>query len=402
MKSLKVQLLVSALAVCCLAAAFVISSSSMDNIDRQPPPSKQPEYPLVTTLSVEKGNYNALVTGYGSANPQQILNLTAELSGRVVELSPNFYSGKRFQAGAVLLKIDDVEYKEAVASAESSLATAEVEMSREILNRKQAQEERKRSGLSSRSDSELLLYKAARAKVKHARKTLEKALSDLSKTQLKAPFNAQIVSRSVELGSYVQRGTEITQLYGTDQLEVSIPLSEKQWANLPAMNKGDTAWKVSLFNTEGSSRWIGYVNRAERHLDSYSRQRTLIIQVEHPLDQQIPLYPGTFVRAEVPGRKVTAIWQVPSSAISPSNQIWYVTEAGELKNAAANVHFSSADSVFITPIQDMQKANIVVQPLSSYLPGMRVIKRDEGKNTKGQNDGVKKQPDISDLGEVQR
>lgn len=382
MNKLTAQIAVSLLAAGGLLAAWSFSQASMSGGPPPPPPNAAVEYPAVTTARIQVGNHQASVTGFGQAQPARSLQLTAEVSGRVTMLAPALRSGQRFEAGELLLKIDDTAYRQAVASARSELAAAEVELLQQQQNRKQARTEWQRSGLGGKPDSALALYepqvKAARAKVDYARQMLAKAQVDLARTEVRAPFNALLVARSVELGSYLQAGTQLAQLYGTDQLEVSVELSASEWQNLPPLNP-DQPWSVWLSDTETGQRWPAQVDRINRHIDGSSRQRALILRVDTPLDLATPIYPGTFVKAEIPGRELNAVWQLPASAITRSNQFWYLDGDNTLQSMDAQVHFRRDDTVYLQPHlvpgAALESIQVAVQPLSSYLPGMKVAPR---------------------------
>lgn len=337
--------------------------------------SRSQGLPKVSVMIPQVQSHQALVTGLGTATPVQTLSLASEVSGKVVKLSPALKSGQRVRQGDLLLTLDDTQYQEAVASAQSALATAEVTLLQQQLNQTQAKAEWQRSGLNGKPDSALALYepqvKAAKAAVEYARRTLEKARADLRKTRITAPFNALIISRSVEAGSYVQASSAVAELYGTDQVEIAIPLSSQDWSHLPQMPV-NTGWLVTLSDIESQSQWQGYVDRVEQNIDSNTRQRSIILRVDQPLEQTPPLYPGTFTQARIPGKALTSVWQVPASAITRNNEIWLVDASGMLAKTPANVRLRMTDKVYLEPSQAQQVPRIVTRPLASYLPGMKV------------------------------
>lgn len=341
--------------------------------------AERARYPSVTTLGVVRAKYESTVTGFGVAHATKVLNLTSEVAGTIQHLSPNFYSGTRYQVGDVLAKIDDVRYQENLANARLSLASAETELLQQELNQEQAIESWEKSGLSGEPDSDLVLFKpqvkSAKSRVEYAKKTLARAESDLNKTEIKVPFNAVITSRDIELGSNVQVGTLIGQFYGTDQIEISIPLSDRQWSILPDLKSVEKPWKVKVHNDNNNQQWEGVIDRIEQHLDETSQQRALIITIDKPLEQSTPLYPGTFVRAEINGLTVENVWKIPSSSISQNNQFWFVDSNDLLQKSFAKVHFTDENSAYVTPIENIEVADIVVHPLRSYLSGMRVVKK---------------------------
>lgn len=379
-KSFKTQLTVTGIAVLCALVAYATTGTSKGGPGFAPR-AEPKAYPQVTTVEATEGTFIARIEGYGEVAPVQRLNLAAEVSGKVIELSPGFNMGERFNAGDVLLKIDDYAYCEAVASARSTLAAAEVTLLQQQLNRTQAKAEWKRSGLTGSPDSRLALFepqvKAAQAAVEHARRALEKASADLDKTVIRAPFNGIVISRSIELGGYLQAGAELAVLYGADQVELQVPLSASAWRNLPSLTEQNQEmqnkdWLVTLSDTESDRQWQGYVDRVAQHVDSGTRQRALIVRVDNPLDQTPPLFPGTFIQANVPGNTLKDVWQVPASAISQNNEIWFVDEANMLAKAPADIRLRMADKAYLTPHQEAEHLRVVMLPLASYLPGMKV------------------------------
>ena len=237
MNKLTLTLVATALSAGGIFAAVAINQAQMADVQRTPMPARAPQYPDVSVLSVMPADFQATVNGHGEAKASYQLKLLAEVSGRVRELSPKFNSGRQFNAGEVLLRIEDTPYREALASAQSSLADAELALLQEQRNSEQALAEWQRSGLDGEPASPLVLrkpqLKAAQAKVTQARQAERKAQYDLDKTVIRAPFDAVIVSRDVQPGSFLQGGAQVAELYNTDIIEVAVPLSESQWRSLP-------------------------------------------------------------------------------------------------------------------------------------------------------------------------
>ena len=129
---------------------------------------------------------------------------------------------------------------------------------------------------------------------------------------------------------------------------------------------------MTLISSDGDRQWQAEASRIEQHLDSQSRQRSLIVAVKQPLAQTPALFPGTFVSAEIQGRQLQGLWQLPSSAISQDGDIWYLTDDSTLAKFEAEVLFAEGDAVYIAPLASVDRASVVTRPLSSYLLGMKV------------------------------
>lgn len=352
----------------------------------RPSQVEQAQLPDVAVLTVTGATYNASIRGYGEAQTHYSLTLTAQTSGQVVKQSAQLESGRQLKKGDVLLQLEDSDYQSAVADAKSALASAKLALLEEQREARQAEAEWQASGLSGEPDSDLVLHEpqleSARAVVVKAQAALTSAEKNLSRTKITSPFDAIVVERFTSPGSYLQVGTQVATLYSTDMIEVPVPLSTRDWDNLPETTTlTNSSWPVQLKGVEGAETWSGRVLRAEQHVDTTTRQRTLLIAVDSPLEQAPPLLPGTFVEVGINGSDVDNVWKLPNSALSQRGEIWYVTN-GILARFPTEPVFSHDSSIYIRVPKELAQTptKIVVHPLSSYLPGMKVQPIEENDN----------------------
>ncbi|MFT6927288.1 MAG: RND family efflux transporter MFP subunit [Psychromonas sp.] len=344
--------------------------------------------PSVVVLEVQADQYQALVKGYGEAVPRYDITYVSEVSGRVAALMSIFETGNIVKKGDILAKLENTSYQQALAQAKSDLAQAQLDLLEEQRTGAQARLEWQRSGLSGEPNSLLVLRQpqlaAEKAAFENAQYSLKKAQQDLDKTVIKAPFDALIVERSIQPGSYLQAGSTIAELYSIDRVEINIPLSAQQWANLPQLSnkelsqKNAQKWPVMLYSTDSDKSWQGYVTRIELNVDLTSRQRSLIVAVDHPFDSDVGLFPGTFVQAHIEGSLLDNTWELPASAISQQGDLWFISEDNQLNKVAANKVFEKDGLVYVTPIAALDSAKIIKRPLSNYIVGMLVKPKVEG------------------------
>ncbi|WP_282167965.1 efflux RND transporter periplasmic adaptor subunit [Shewanella japonica] len=340
-------------------------------------------------------SYQAQVTGYGETKPRFELTYTSEISGRITWLADSFESGRVVRKGELLARLDDTSFQQAVSQAKADVATARLALLEEQREGEQARSEWQRSGLSGEPSSPLVLREpqlaSAEAALENAQKSLEKAERDLHYTEIKAPFDGVIVSRNVQLGSFINVGGEVAMLYSVDRIEIEIPLSEKQWANLPqaVMNAGngtdaatantDSAqqWHATIkatgSDTTQGQQWSAYVERTHQYVAKDTRQRSLVLVVEKPLEQGAPLYPGTFVEATIEGMTLDYLWELPSSARSQQGEIWTVDAQGLLQKSTAYTLFERQNKIYVTPTEEAELAQVVKRPLSNFKAGMKVV-----------------------------
>lgn len=136
------------------------------------------------------------------------------------------------------------------------------------------------------------------------------ANKDLNQTIIMAPFDTLVTARSIALGTYLQAGSDVANLFSTDRLEAAVPLSNKDWSMMPD-NKDLMPQPAILKNVETAMTWSARVLRSEQHVDSESRQRSLIIAIDKPLSQTPNVFSGTFVSMSLEGKKSITFGNYP-------------------------------------------------------------------------------------------
>ncbi|MEZ9738585.1 efflux RND transporter periplasmic adaptor subunit [Vibrio splendidus] len=365
--------------------AKVIDTNSIETTTLPAASQQQQVSVVLATL----GDYQAEVVGYGEAKSRYELMFSTEVGGRVETISSQFETGQVISQGEVIANIDSTSYQQAVTQAKANVAQAQLDLLEEQRQGEQAKSEWQRSGLSGEPDSPLVLREPQLAQVtaalENAKLELVKAEQDLEKTTLVAPFDSLVVSRDVQPGSYAQTGAQIATLYSVDEVEVSVPLSESQWLSLPNSDNSqlkEQPWPVTLSSSDGQYQWQGYVERVEQHLQQDTRQRSLIVKVDNPLEQEKDLYPGTFVQATISGKQLTQLWELPASALSQQGDLWFVDNNSQLSKSNADVEFEKGGLIYIDPtklnVEIGDSVQVVKRPLSSFKAGMVVLAKAEG------------------------
>jgi multidrug efflux pump subunit AcrA (membrane-fusion protein) len=169
---------------------------------------------LVDVVEVERGNYRPEIVTTGTVIPAKDIVLSPRVSGEVMEISSNFTPGGFVKKGEVLLRIDHADYQNALKLRESELLQAEADLNIEMGRQNVAQKdlellEEELAG----EDKSLVLREpqlnAAKSRVDAAQAAVEQARLDLQRTTIRAPFDAHILSRSVNAGSQVSPGTKL-------------------------------------------------------------------------------------------------------------------------------------------------------------------------------------------------
>ncbi|MEM7482721.1 MAG: efflux RND transporter periplasmic adaptor subunit [Acidobacteriota bacterium] len=337
--------------------------------------------PTVTVLPARRSSARPEIHARGEVHARFRTVVSAEVAGTLVSVSERAHSGRRVGKGDVLMTLDESRYLEAVASARADLEEARLLVEEEDLRARQAVADWRRieaPGDPSRFLLRVPQKRSAELAVQAAEAALLEAERNLSRTAIRAPFDAAVVRRLAPLGSYVQPGTELIELDSSDSAELRLPLTPADWALLPpAAELIGQRWPVDL-TTGGRqpSRWRGQVSRIERHVVTETRQRALVVTVSNPLEQDPPLYPGTFVRAFLLGRELPGVLDLPAHVVTDQNELWFVDTAGLLAKAAVDPQPAADGRILVPAPEAMEKdtLDVVAHPMASYLPGLPVTK----------------------------
>ena len=164
----------------------------------------------------------ASVTASGQVEPRTKVDLTADISGRIVRLAVK--EGQMVSRGQFLLEIDPVQYQAGVQRAEAGLAAARAQEAQARANLEQARSNLARSEEIRKANPTLVsaeqleqlkttlevneaLYQSARHNVEQSAASLRDARSSLSKTTILAPMAGRITRLNVELGETAVPGT---------------------------------------------------------------------------------------------------------------------------------------------------------------------------------------------------
>lgn len=318
-----------------------------------PKPLETPHQgPLVETVALEKSSRRVIVFGTGTAQSRQEVNITPQVRGRVSELSPNMVQGGKFRKGDLLFAIESVDYELAIDLAKANLAQAELELQRnENLARVARQEWQALNPDSTEKPDPLVVYepqlKSARAQRDAAAANVRQAEINLQRTRLYAPFNGYVRSEQLELGQYLNAGSAVATVVGTDQVEivVSVTLDDLVWLQVPrneGTQKGSEA-EIQLQTGDRSFQWHGVITRAMGEIDPRNRTAHVVVTVTDPLAKQEAetslklLQPGMFVEVRLQGKELAEVIAVPRGALRDNDTVWIADHENRLQIRSVDI-----------------------------------------------------------------
>jgi multidrug efflux system membrane fusion protein len=85
-----------------------------------------------------KGSHQVTLVSSGEVLPHTKSTLIPQVSGEVIRVSPAFRNGGFFEAGEILIELDEADYRAAETEAEATLAQSTAALALEVARAKQA------------------------------------------------------------------------------------------------------------------------------------------------------------------------------------------------------------------------------------------------------------------------
>lgn len=358
-----------------IVAAYLLASSrrAPDRVERPP------LGPLVEVAEARPTSVPVVVTGHGEVTPRVAVDVVPQVSGQVVEVSPSLVAGGFFRAGETLVRIDPRDYELALERAQAAVARALVNLEQERAEAEVAREEW--DDLHPGEEPTALVVREpqirqAEAELAAAKADLAVADLNLERTRISLPFDGVVVSESVDPGQFVAGTTRLATVYGTDAVEVRVPLktSELAWFDVPSDNgrRGPRAVVSATFGGV-SSDWEGRVSRMEAQVDQTSRMVHVVVEVDDPYaatENRPALRPGTFVDVRIFGRTLDDVVPIPRFAVHEGDRVW-VFDDGRLVIRDVDVLRSDRELALVSSGLDAGDL-VIVSALDAVTDGMAV------------------------------
>ena len=352
------------------------------SLETQKPQHKSP---LVRVVRAEPHPVELWVHTQGTVVPRTESDLVAEVSGRILSISPSLASGGFLEPDEVLATIDPSDYEIAVERAHAALARAKSrrELARTALERQQRLAKRD-VGSSADLDAARNGEAVAEADLRDAQAGLTQAERDLERTRIRVPYAGRVREKKVDVGQYVNRGTPVARVYAVDYAEVRLPIpdSDAAFVDLPIDYRGDAGEgsgpEVRLHARFAGREytWSGRIVRTEGELDPKTRMIQAVARVEDPYGRsddpsRPPLAVGLFVDAEIQGAVHDAIVELPRDALRGRDEVAIVGEDDAIELRRVPVLRRDRDRVLVASgIAPGER--IVSGPLAVAVDGMRV------------------------------
>ena len=349
--------------VAIVGAALTLSSSLRPEKSGARPRAAENSLP-VTVVAPSAAEFRPTLELSGIVEAQTRTNIVPEVTGRVVEVSPQFRPGGRVARGEVLFRIDPADYE---LSVRRTLADVEAARSELLLLEAESRAERQiwSQQFPDRPIPDLRArvpqIAAARARVQSAEAARQVAELALERTVVRAPFEARVLETDLDIGQIVNSTLSVGTVFSVDSIEVTVPVSGD---DLRAI--GDPYGRTVSVRS-GELETTAKIVRSSAAVDERTRLATLFVRPDAESSRRLTV--GEFVTVTVSGDDAPDAVSIPTAALTSRDQVW-VVEGGALAERRVEVLGNRDGKTFVSGF-DVAEGLVAVPPANGR-PGLPV------------------------------
>jgi membrane fusion protein (multidrug efflux system) len=268
----------------------------------------------------------------GTLAAEREATVRAEVGGSVLQV--NTEEGKPVRQGQVLARIEDQTWRDAFASTQSAVKSAENALA--VATREQTRTENLvKAGALPERDVETTHNQvtAAQAQLASAQSQLAAARKNLDNATIKAPMTGIVSKRPANSGDVVQAGTEL--------IRIIDPSSMKLQASVPSEALADIKIGLAVqFSVRGyDQKFEGHIERISPTADPVTRQVSIFVTIPNKSGR---LVAGLFAEGRVT-RAAREGLVVPTTAVNLTTSSAWALRVKDGKADKVNVTIGLRD-----------------------------------------------------------
>ncbi len=313
------------------------------------PPKEMP----VTGFVVQARNLENGVVASGTILANEEVELHAEVSGKITSL--NLSEGNAVSKGTLLVKLYD--------------ADLQAQLKKLLLQRETAEKtEARLKQLLAINGVGQQEYDNALIQLNNIKADIELMQANISKTEVRAPFDGVVGLKNVSEGAYVSPATAIATFQQVNPLKLDFTIPEKYFSSL---HKGD----VVKFKVDGSDEnFSGKVFAVEPRIDESTRSIKVRALVQNSSSKVLP---GAFAKVDVGLSGIDGALMIPTQCIIPEARNKKVIVVKDGKANFTVVETGVRNESYIQVLSGVSEGDtIVATALMSVKPdmGVKIIK----------------------------
>lgn len=278
------------------------------------------------TQKIENGDIMESITASGTINPLSTVSVGSQASGRIAEIYVDYNSVVK--KGQLLALIDQENAKATVQQREAALDIAKAQVAVEEnnikyykkalnriskLNASKYSTEKDLEAAERDYDNSVAQLALEQAQVKQAQASLNSAQTELSYTEIKAPVDGIVISKSVEVGQTVAASFETPEIFSVaeDLTQMQIEASVVE-ADIAKVKEGQQV--RFTVDSYADDYFYGTVTQVRNEAITTSNvvTYTVVIGIDNT---DLKLKPGMTANVEIITAEEKGVMLVPNQAL---------------------------------------------------------------------------------------
>lgn len=278
------------------------------------------------TQKIENGDIMESITASGTINPLSTVSVGSQASGRIAEIYVDYNSVVK--KGQLLALIDQENAKATVQQREAALDIAKAQVTVEEnnikyykkalnriskLNASKYSTEKDLEAAERDYDNSVAQLALEQAQVKQAQASLNSAQTELSYTEIKAPVDGIVISKSVEVGQTVAASFETPEIFSVaeDLTKMQIEASVVE-ADIAKVKEGQQV--RFTVDSYADDYFYGIVTQVRNEAITTSNvvTYTVVIGIDNT---DLKLKPGMTANVEIITAEEKGVMLVPNQAL---------------------------------------------------------------------------------------
>ncbi len=319
----------------------------------------------VKTQRVQNDTILAVITGYGRLNSFRNVNVSSEVSGRLLEGDIDLKEGTTFKKGQILFRINPEDASYSLKSRKSSfinlLVTALADIKIDFPSAydkwysfyESVSIEESLPDLPETTSTKEKTYLASK-NVLSEYYSIKADEARLEKYTIRAPFTGSIISAMAQPGSSVNPGSNVAQIIQQDQLEVRIPVDVD---DLHLIKNGQL---VQLTDKNSKALPSAHVNRISSNINQSTQTVNVYAKLNETTNQV--LVDGMYVNTEIVTGNLNNVIELPRRGLLDENMV-YILQDSQLVKIPVIIEKSNDQSVIISGLKN--GTTVVIEPITS-------------------------------------
>jgi membrane fusion protein, multidrug efflux system len=210
----------------------------------------------------------------GAIQPARRADLRAEVAAVVLQVAKD--NGERVRAGDLIIRLDPTSIRDGLTSADEALRAAQqsFEQTERVLARQRTLNQQGMISMQGLEDAEVR-RNAAQSELAAAKARAATARQQVSRTEVRAPFDGVVSERKISVGDTVQVGRELIKVIDPSSMRFEGQVSADRLGELKVGQR--VAFRINGF---GDAEFHGKLARIDASANATTRQVELIAEFD--------------------------------------------------------------------------------------------------------------------------